>query len=149
MIKAIFVAAAAMVLAAASDDRTAVDDLGWMSGHWTTAPDESWAEEIWLEPRAGLMLGLGRAGRGEALEDWEYMRVEADAEGVPVLWASQRGRSAVGFALVRGDASSAVFENAAHDFPQRIAFRRSGEEMTATISALDGGHAMSWTYRHR
>ena len=149
MMKGILAAAAAIVLAAASDGRPAVADLGWMSGHWMTPPGDSWAEEVWLEPRAGLLLGLGRSGTGPALEEWEYMRVEADAEGVPVFWAYQRGRPPVGFTLARGDASSAEFENPAHDYPQRIAFRRSGRTMTATISAIDGGNAMSWTYRRR
>ena len=40
MAKAILAAAAAMLLMAASDDRPSVADLGWMSGHWTTAPGE-------------------------------------------------------------------------------------------------------------
>ena len=142
-------AAAAMLLVAASEGGPAVADLGWMSGHWTTAPGEAWTEEYWLAPRAGLMLGLSRAGRGQALGEWEYLRLEADAEGVPVYWASPRGRPPVAFRLVRAEASSAVFENPAHDFPQRIVYRRSGETMTATISAIDGGNAMSWAYRRQ
>jgi len=47
------------------------------------------------------------------------------------------------------DESSAAFENAAHDFPQHIAFRRAGATTTATISAIDGGRAMSWTLERR
>jgi hypothetical protein len=142
-------AVAALLLIAASDDRPSIADLGWMSGHWTTATGDEWTEEYWLAPRAGLMIGLSRAGRGQSAADWEFLRLEADAQGVPVYWASPRGGAAVGFRLVGADESSAVFENPAHDFPQRVVYRRSGEEMTATISALDGGHAMSWTYRRR
>lgn len=45
--------------------------------------------------------------------------------------------------------ASATFENPAHDFPQRIVYRRTGDSMVATISALNGSNAMSWTYMRR
>ena len=53
------------------------------------------------------------------------------------------------FALVRHDGTSATFENAAHDYPQRIAYARDGDTLTATISAIDGSKARRWTYRRR
>ena len=55
----------------------------------------------------------------------------------------------VGFRLVASDGTSATFENPAHDFPQRIQYRRDGDRLVATISARDGSNAMSWTYRRR
>ena len=142
-------AAAAMLLVAASDERPSVEGLAWMSGHWMSASGERWTEEYWLAPRGGLMLGLSRAGRGVAVGGWEHLRLEAGADGVPVYWASPRGVSTVGFRLVRSDASSAVFENRQHDYPQRIVYRRSGATMTATISAIDGGNPMTWTFERR
>jgi hypothetical protein len=142
-------AAAAMLLLAASDERPSVEGLAWMSGHWTSASGERWTEEYWLAPRGGLMLGLSRAGSGASLGDWEHLRLEAGADGVPVYWASPRGAPAVGFRLVRSDASSAMFENPQHDYPQRVVYRRSGATMTTTISAIDGGNSMSWTFERR
>jgi hypothetical protein len=149
MARAIWMAAAAAWLVAASDDRPAGADLAWLSGHWATASGESWTEEYWTAPRAGIMIGLSRAGRGETLGDWEFLRLEAGEDGVPVYWASPRGRTPVGFRLVRADGANAVFENPSHDFPQRIAYRRSGETLTATISTIDGGNPMSWTFQRR
>jgi hypothetical protein len=140
--------AAALLLAAADEPRP-VDGLAWMSGHWTSTSGERWTEEYWLAPRGGLMLGLSRAGNGAASGDWEHLRLEAGADGVPVYWASPRGAPAVGFRLVRADATNAVFENPQHDYPQRIAYRRSGATMTATISTIDGGNPMSWTFERR
>ena len=148
MMKAILAAAAAMLLAAAND-RPSVDALAWMSGHWRSASGDSWTEEHWLEPRGGQMLGLSRAGRAALLRDWEFLRLEADAEGVPVYWASPRDRPPVAFRLSRAEGTSAVFENPAHDYPQRIAYRRSGATMTATVSAIDGGNPMSWTFERQ
>jgi len=124
-------------------------DLGWMSGRWQTPPGETWTEEAWSAPRAGIMLGYGRSGQGERLRDWEFVRIEPGADGVPVYWGSPRGRPAVGFRLTTNDAASATFENPAHDFPQRIRYARDGDTMVATISKMDGSNAMSWTYRRQ
>jgi hypothetical protein len=68
---------------------------------------------------------------------------------VPVYLAQPGGRAPVQFRLTARTRTGATFENPAHDFPQRIVYRRSGDSMVATISALDGSNAMSWTYRRR
>ena len=60
-----------------------------------------------------------------------------------------QGGAPVAFALAQRDKTSATFENAAHDYPQRIAYVRSGDTLTATISAIDGSKARRWTYRRR
>jgi hypothetical protein len=124
-----------------------VAELGWMSGRWQTETAGAWTEEAWLPPRAGMMLGLSRTGRGDRTGEFEFLRVEAGEDGVPVYWASPGGGAPVGFRLVESDAHSAVFENRTHDYPQRIAYRRDGASLIATISAADGGNAMSWFYR--
>ena len=137
----------AAALVATSSQATAVGDLAWMSGHWQTEAEGVWTEEIWLSPRADMMLGLSRTGRGEGGGEFEFLRLQAGEDGVPVYWASPAGGAPVGFRLVESDASSAVFENRAHDFPQRIIYRRDGATLTATISAADGSNTMRWTYR--
>ena len=53
------------------------------------------------------------------------------------------------FRLVAREAASATFENAAHDYPQRITYARDGDTLTATISLLDGSKARRWVYRRR
>jgi len=124
-----------------------VADLGWMSGRWEADDAGRWTEEVWSAPRGGVMLGYSRTGRGEVVREWEFIRVQAGADGVPVYWGAPGGRPAVGFRLTARDAASATFENPGHDFPQRIRYVREGETMTATVSAIDGSNAMSWAYR--
>ena len=127
-----------------------VADLGWMSGRWeATGAGDRWTEEVWSAPRGGVMLGYSRTGRGEAVREWEFIRVQAGADGVPVYWGAPGGRPAVGFRLTARDAASATFENPGHDFPQRIRYVREGDTMTATVSAIDGSNAISWTYRRQ
>jgi len=124
----------------------AVSDLGWMAGHWVSEADGRWTEESWTAPRSGLMLGVNRSGRGEAARSFEFIRLQAGADGVPVYWASPGGRPPVAFRLASHGPSEAVFENPAHDFPQRIRYVVEGATMTATISAIDGSNAMSWSF---
>jgi hypothetical protein len=126
-----------------------VEDLAWMSGRWETSAGENWTEEQWSAPRAGVMLGYSRTGAGGTMGEFEYIRLQAGPDGVPVYMPQPGGRPPVLFRLVASGPTSAVFENRAHDYPQRIAYRRSGRTMTATVSLADGSRPMRWTYRRR
>lgn len=146
--KAILAMAAAVVLAAASP-AAKVEDLGWLAGQWVREEGERWTEESWTAPRGGVMLGHSRSRRGDGLREFEFLRVQAGADGVPAYIAQPGGRAPVAFALVRRDGTSATFENAAHDYPQRIHYARTGDMLTATISLIDGSKPMRWTFRRR
>ena len=143
--KRIIGAALAFLLTAQAAPRTAMDDLGWMSGQWRT--QDGATEEAWTAPRGGMMLGIGRTVRDNIAREYEFLRLQAGADGVPVYWASPNGVAPVGFRLTEAGPSSATFDNPAHDYPQRIRYRRDGDALVATISAIDDSHATSWTYR--
>lgn len=139
----------ALLLMGQAPPRAQVADLAWMSGDWISEEGGGWTEEHWSAPRAGAMLGYSRSGRGATMGEFEFIRIEAGAGGNPVYVASPGGAAPVRFPLARSDAGGATFENAVHDFPQRIVYRRTGAGMVATISAIDGSRAMSWRYRRR
>jgi hypothetical protein len=143
------VAALALLLMGQAAPPATVGDLAWMSGQWTTEAGGRWTEESWSAPRGGVMLGYSRAGAGNAPREFEFLRLQAGADGVPVYFAQPGGGAPVPFRLTAHGRGSATFENPAHDFPQRIGYRRDGDTMVATISALDGSNAMRWTYRRR
>ena len=142
-------AALALLLAAQAPAPTRVDDLAWMSGSWESANGERWLEETWSAPRAGMMLGFARHGVGERLHEFEFVRLQAGEDGVVTYFAQPQGRPAVPFRLARAEANEAVFENPDHDYPQRIRYRRDGDSLTATISRLDGSHAIDFAFRRR
>jgi hypothetical protein len=147
--KRLFGAVAAVLLMGQAAPAARVDALGWMAGSWESNENGAWTEEVWSPPRAGALIGDSHTSLGGQAGEFEYMRIEAGADGVPVYLAQPGGAPAVPFRLTAGDAASATFDNPGHDFPQRIVYRRSGDVMVATISALDGSHAMTWTYRRR
>lgn len=124
-------------------------ELAWMAGDWLAKTPESWTEERWSSPRGGVMLGTSLSGKGGAANGYEFLRLARGADGTLAYHASPGGAPAVAFRLVRSAANEAVFENPAHDFPQRIAYRRAGDVMTATISDISGGKAMSWRFERQ
>lgn len=129
--------------------QASVADLGWLSGRWVAEAEGGWTEEAWSAPRGSVMLGFSRAGRGDVLREWEFIRIAPDASGAVAYHAQPGGRPPVAFRLVAHDAASVTFENPAHDFPQRIRYVREGDRLTATISRRDGSNAISWTYRRQ
>ena len=140
-------ATVALTVAAAPAPRTNVQTLGWMSGAWAETTQRGWTEERWSPPRGGVMLGTGLSGRGGTARDFEFMRIAAAADGTISFWGSPRGRTAVAFRLVSASANQVLFENPRHDFPTRIAYRRSGDTLVATISGPGGANAQTWRYR--
>jgi hypothetical protein len=146
--KALIIAGLAGLLVAASP-AAKVDDLAWMAGQWSREQGERWTEESWTASRGGVMLGHSRSGRGDGLREFEFLRITAGADGRLAYIAQPGGGAPVAFALVQREATSATFENAAHDYPQRIRYVRDGDTMTATISAIDGSKAQSWTFQRR
>ena len=61
-------------------------------------------------------------------------------------FGSPRGAPPTAFRLVSQEGTRAVFENLAHDFPQRIIYTRTGDAMTARIENADATQGMSWRF---
>jgi Domain of unknown function (DUF6265) len=139
--------AAAALLIAAAPATDPVAELGWLSGAWAVREGERWTEEWWTPPRGGIMIGAGFSGRGDKAISFEHMRIMADKDGAVAFYGSPGGAPAVRFPLVRGGKGEAVFENPAHEYPQRVRYRMEGAELVATISLMDGSRSQSWRYR--
>ncbi len=124
----------------------------WMAGCWEQRSGDKWTEECWTAPKAGIMLGSGRSGTGDALREWEVMqieRAETDDPAIPQItyYGAPGGQNRTAFVWVGGDAKSATFLNEAHDYPQRIRYWREGQELVAEIAMKDGSKAVSWRYK--
>ena len=136
-------ATAALALIAAAQQ----PDLGWLAGYWLSCGEGREVSETWSDPRGGVMMGYAITSRA-AGSSWEQMRIEADpATGLLSFVAFPQGAErAVAFRLVRSGPREAVFENPAHDFPQRVIYRREGNRLTGRIEGA-GGRSMEWRYR--
>ena len=120
----------------------------FLTGCWEDrGRDGKWTEECWTAPRGGLMIGSGRAGRGDQVRNWEWMRIERSADGTLTFFGSPNGAPPVGFKATETSADSVTFANPAHDYPQRVHYARSPGGVTAEVSAADGTKLSRWTYR--
>ena len=120
---------------------------GWMTGSWGHEDGEKWADEVWTSARGDMMIGASRSGTGDALNFWEQMRIQKEDDGAVVLWAVSGDHKQVRFEATMSAENSIVFENAAHDYPQRIHYWREGKELKAEISLMDGSKAVKFSFR--
>lgn len=126
----------------------ALESLAWMAGHWSVeSPGGGVTEEIWLAPRAGLMVGVNRSVSSEGRAGFEFLRIEKRGDAIAYV-ASPSGGPTTDFMLSGSTTTSATFENAAHDFPKRITYRLDGDQLVARV---DGGSAapekaMEWRW---
>lgn len=130
-------------------DAVTVDRLAWLSGTWAAEQNGRWTEEHWTAPRGGLMLGVNRNGSGEAARGFEFLRIQAGADGVVTYWAAPAGQAPVPFRLSASTDHSVTFENPQHDYPAVITYRRDGDRLQATIAGPGGARPMSWTWQRR
>jgi hypothetical protein len=117
----------------------------WMSGYWLSCEDGEVAES-WIGAGAGTMLGanLTRGERG----GFEFLRIAENGRGGHSYFSMPNGRSPpTEFTMVTLTADRAVFENLSHDFPQRIIYTRSGDQLHARIEDATGAQGMDWTFR--
>ncbi|MFC3712766.1 DUF6265 family protein [Sphingoaurantiacus capsulatus] len=134
--------------AAVAADSPTIDALDWLSGDWVSERDARWTEEHWTHPRGGAMLGLGRSGKEARMLGFELMRITTETDGSIIFWGAPGGRRPVPFKLVSQNGTEVAFENPQHGFPKRIAYKREGDRLTATVSGGDES-AKSWTYERR
>ena len=126
-----------------------VDDLTWMAGAWTQTDDRGvTTRETWLAPLGGAMAGVGQTNRPNGKTSFDFMSITTEAAGL-TFTARIEGQSPTPFVLKAGRADEAVFENLAHDFPQRIIYRQCGEDLCGRIEGVMDGQAQGFDWRYR
>lgn len=116
-----------------------VADLGWIAGHWEGPVGRAQAEEHWIAPAGGAMLGVSRTIARDRMVGFEFLRIEKRAAGIFYV-AQPGGRPPTDFKLTQSGATSAVFENPQHDHPKIITYRLEGADtLVARIEGDEGG----------
>src|SRR5262249_5048435 len=121
---------------------SAVQQLSWMGGCWRRQQGSSVIEEQWMTPRAGFALGSSRTVRGDTLVvEYEQLRLFQRA-GHAIYHASPSGQTPTEFEAKATSDTMVVFENATHDFPQRVIYRKRGaDSIIARIEGTMNGQA--------
>lgn len=113
---------------------SAVDRAGWLAGCWESRNERRTITEMWMLPSAGLMLGASRMVANGAVREFEQLRLRAAGDTL-IYTATPVRQQETEF---RGIPAEGVltFENLAHDFPQRIIYRRISAD--STIARIEG-----------
>ena len=120
---------------------------GWLAGCWAEQQGPNWTEECWSGPRGGIMLGVGRNGRGEQVKHWEAMQIEQGGDGTLTFYAQPNGGTRVAFPMASTGEGEITFINPTHDYPQRVRYWRVGMDLNAEISLADGSKPTRWRYK--
>jgi len=128
-------------------NRSRVADLAFMAGCWRglTASGTT-IEEFYSAPSANLIVGATRYVRAGRSVDFEFTRIDQSDSGA-VITPHPKGVRSVTFAPKVLRANRVVWENAAHDFPQRILYTRvSADSLVARIEGRTprGDRALEW-----
>jgi hypothetical protein len=128
-----------LLLGPLSAQAAGVADLSWLTGCWIQKTGDRTIEEVWLAPRGGAMFGAGRTLKGDAVRNYEFTRIET-LSGVVTFTAIPSGQAEASFAAIKQGPTEIVFENKAHDFPQRVIYRTTGKDrLEAAIEGVMAG----------
>lgn len=146
----ILVALALLWLATDARAATAADLgwLGWLAGDWTMEKDGTITRETWLSPVGDVMAGVTQTSRPGRPTTVEFATITAAEDGVTFV-ARVKGQPPTAFVLKPGGDGEAVFENPAHDFPQRVIYRRCDADLCARIEGLVKKELKSVEWRYR
>ena len=123
-----------------------VHRLRWMAGCWEMRTPTRVMHEWWMAPLGGMMLGMSRTVVRGAVREYEALRVEL-RDGVPTYVAQPAGQPVTLFGASTTSDTLVVFSNPAHDFPQRIIYRRVGaDSLIARIEGDQGGRLQGIDY---
>ena len=108
---------------------------GWLAGCWELRAPNRVTLEMWMPPLGDLMLGASRTTVGAATSEFEQLKLKVEGEKLVYIAAPSRQAETSFPSTIISD-TLIVFENTAHDFPQRIIYRRRGAD--SIIARIEG-----------
>jgi hypothetical protein len=121
----------------------------WLAGCWELRAANRVTLEMWMPPLGDLMLGSSRTTVGQRTREFEHLQLTVQGDGLHYI-ALPSGQKDTVFPSIEVSDTSLVFENTAHDFPQRISYRRRGaDSVVATIEGPgpNGVQRIPFAYR--
>jgi hypothetical protein len=106
-------------------------------------------EEQWTAPSSNLLVGMSRTVVGGRTRSFEFMRIEARADGIYFV-AQPGGKPPVDFKLTSESASELVFVNPGHaDRLKRLIYRREADgNLTARVELEEAGRPLHHEYTY-
>jgi hypothetical protein len=126
-----------------------IASLSWLAGNWVESGKARTVRERWSGPYGGVLLGIGVTTQGDTARSYEFFRVAKTPTGIS-LFASPNAAPPTEFKAVEICTGKVVFENKAHDFPQRVIYTKGPNgTLNARVEGLLKGklEGEDWQYR--
>ena len=124
------------------------DGLAWLSGCWERRTARGAVTEQWMPPGGGMLLGAGRTVRGDSVTEYEQLRIHERGDTV-VYHATPSGQAPAEFRTTQVSDTLVAFDNPAHDFPQRVLYRRGpADSLFARIEGTRNGQRRGVDFRY-
>lgn len=127
-------AAAAAPLSAQA--RSPSDALRWLAGCWELRQGPRVTLEMWMPPAGGFMLGASRTTVNGQMRAFEQLRLAWQRDTL-IYTALPSGQQETSFRTTIVSDSGFTVGNPAHDFPQRISYRKRGAD--SLVARIEGG----------
>lgn len=119
-----------------------IENAGWLTGLWENLYPEGKASEKWDKLNDSTLVGSSHFIAGGDTVSAESIRLEQHGDDlfyIPIVRDQNAGQP-VSFKLTSSSGDQLVFENPAHDFPQKITYARiSADSLVAEISGIVEG----------
>lgn len=109
----------------AQETKPTLRSLAFIAGCWeiNKPAKKMLVSEQWMAPVGDAMIGMSRTVRNGKMGGFEFLRIVRDDSGINYISKPSENKEETPFRLIKWSANEAVFENPAHDFPQRIIYR--------------------------
>ena len=108
----------------------------WLVGCWVSADTRSL--EAWTQDSDDVLIGFSSVVNDNQVVFYELMSLRLDANGELTFTAYPSNQPGGSFPATDQSKDAVVFENANHDYPQRIRYRREDNQLIADIARADG-----------
>lgn len=141
IIRALLVAPLALAAPLLGAQPCSLDSLQWLLGHWVADDGVSITSESWVKVSALTFEGIGQS-KSKATNERQHsesLRLIEVASELFYVAKPEQNSLPVSFKLTHCSSKQAVFENPAHDFPQRLEYQLgTTNKMTVTVSGAAG-----------
>jgi Domain of unknown function (DUF6265) len=128
--------AGAAVAEESATARPTLQKFAWLAGQWRLEHGNRVVDEHWMPPVGGLMLGMARAVEGGKVVEYEFTLLRQEPNGDILYIANPSKQREASFRLTSLTNGEAVFENPAHDFPQKVIYARRTDG--SLLAAIEG-----------
>lgn len=131
----------------AQDTRQPVSSLSWISGCWEMTSNGRTITERWGKSTENLMIGTSQSVKAGKSVAFEFLRIINSGQGLTYVAQPSDAKEPTAFPATKLTLNEVVFENAKHDFPQRIIYRLDKPgSLFARIEGKQGEKGVSMEY---